>query len=153
MVAHEIAHQWFYGIVGNDQIKNPWMDEALCRFSEFLYNKSYHSKERISLKESSFESDHIMIQGGDKFTISDTRKITGSLYKWSKNSPENYGTIYEKGSALFYQMMKLLGEEKFEKALREYINEFAYSIVTPKEFKKFWNRYGDFSKLFQLYIG
>ena len=29
-VAHEIAHQWFYALVGSDQFRHPWQDEALC---------------------------------------------------------------------------------------------------------------------------
>ncbi|MBE0695651.1 MAG: hypothetical protein IH586_01895, partial [Anaerolineaceae bacterium] len=30
IAAHEIAHQWWYGSVGNDQANEPWLDEALC---------------------------------------------------------------------------------------------------------------------------
>lgn len=41
IVAHEIAHQWFYGIVGNDQIRYPFLDEGLCRFAEYLYEDAY----------------------------------------------------------------------------------------------------------------
>ncbi|MDW8269714.1 MAG: M1 family metallopeptidase, partial [Anaerolineae bacterium] len=29
VVAHEVAHQWFYGVVGNDQVDEPWLDESL----------------------------------------------------------------------------------------------------------------------------
>lgn len=36
VVVHEIAHQWFYGIVGNDQINHGWIDEGLCRFARPL---------------------------------------------------------------------------------------------------------------------
>jgi hypothetical protein len=33
VVYHEVAHQWFYGQVGNDQQAEPWLDEALADFS------------------------------------------------------------------------------------------------------------------------
>ena len=33
VVFHEVAHQWFYGQVGNDQQREPWLDEALADFS------------------------------------------------------------------------------------------------------------------------
>ncbi len=32
-VWHEVAHQWWYGLVGNDQIREPWLDEAVATFS------------------------------------------------------------------------------------------------------------------------
>jgi hypothetical protein len=34
---HEIAHQWWFGLVGNDQALEPWLDEALCVYSEALF--------------------------------------------------------------------------------------------------------------------
>lgn len=33
VVAHETAHQWWYGMVGNDQIDAPWLDEGIAEFS------------------------------------------------------------------------------------------------------------------------
>ena len=35
-VAHEIAHQWWYGLVGNNQYAEPWLDESLATWSEEL---------------------------------------------------------------------------------------------------------------------
>lgn len=36
---HEIAHQWWFGLVGNDQAMEPWLDEALCVYSEAIFYK------------------------------------------------------------------------------------------------------------------
>jgi hypothetical protein len=43
---HEIAHQWWFGLVGNDQAMEPWLDEALAVYSEaifyqYIYPNSY----------------------------------------------------------------------------------------------------------------
>lgn len=37
IAVHETAHQWWYGQVANDQAMEPWLDEALCTFSELIY--------------------------------------------------------------------------------------------------------------------
>ncbi len=39
---HEIAHQWWFGLVGNDQALEPWLDEALCVYSENLFYEYIH---------------------------------------------------------------------------------------------------------------
>jgi hypothetical protein len=31
---HEVGHQWFYGLVGNDQGRDPWLDEGLATYAE-----------------------------------------------------------------------------------------------------------------------
>ncbi|MCW2599538.1 MAG: putative alanine aminopeptidase [Frankiales bacterium] len=35
-VSHEVAHQWFYGLVGDDQARDPWLDEAFATYAEAL---------------------------------------------------------------------------------------------------------------------
>ena len=35
--AHEVAHKWFYGIVGSDQLLEPWLDEGIAQYATLLY--------------------------------------------------------------------------------------------------------------------
>lgn len=42
ITAHEVAHQWWYGSVGNDQVNEPWLDEALAMMSELLFYERYY---------------------------------------------------------------------------------------------------------------
>lgn len=37
MIDHEIAHQWFYGVVSNDPYNDAWLDEGFANFSEAVY--------------------------------------------------------------------------------------------------------------------
>jgi aminopeptidase N len=39
---HEIAHQWWFGLVGSDQAMEPWLDEALCVYSEALFYQNIY---------------------------------------------------------------------------------------------------------------
>ena len=34
VVDHETAHQWFYSLVGNDQARDPWLDETLATWAQ-----------------------------------------------------------------------------------------------------------------------
>lgn len=42
LTAHEVAHQWWYGVVGNDQVNEPWLDEAMAMFCELLYYERHY---------------------------------------------------------------------------------------------------------------
>lgn len=42
LTAHEIAHQWWYLVVGNDQVHEPWLDESLAKYSEVLFYERYY---------------------------------------------------------------------------------------------------------------
>ena len=42
LIPHELSHQWFYSLVGNDQAFEPWLDEAIATYSESLFYERYH---------------------------------------------------------------------------------------------------------------
>ena len=42
LIVHETVHQWFYGFVHNNQALEPWLDEALATYSEYLFYEIHH---------------------------------------------------------------------------------------------------------------
>ena len=34
VAVHELAHQWFYAMVGDSQARDPWLDEAFATYAE-----------------------------------------------------------------------------------------------------------------------
>ncbi len=42
IVAHEVAHQWWYGLVGSDPVNEAWLDEGLTNFSITYYFEDVH---------------------------------------------------------------------------------------------------------------
>ena len=146
-VAHEIAHQWFYGIVGNDQIRYPFLDEGLCRFAEYLYEDAYPPEQPqpdFSYAMADFLADSGIQESGDP-------TLRRTLYDWVDEGPEDYSFVYIYGGAMFYEMEETMGKDAFRAALRDYVDEFAYGFVTPEEFQAFWNARADFSGLFARY--
>jgi aminopeptidase N len=49
VIVHETAHQWWYSMVGNDQILEPWLDESLADYSEVVYYDEKSGPEALSL--------------------------------------------------------------------------------------------------------
>jgi hypothetical protein len=89
LVAHETAHQWFYGIVGNDQARQPYADEAatdfVARYVLGLRRASRCSSARLDLSIYRYSAacyyEDIYIQGGN--FLDDTRKKMGSTAFWA----------------------------------------------------------------------
>ena len=89
LVAHETAHQWFYGIVGNDQARQPYADEAaadfVARYVTGLRRGSRCSTGRLDLTIYQYSSacyyETIYIQGGN--FLDDTRRRMGSTAFWA----------------------------------------------------------------------
>jgi hypothetical protein len=89
LVAHETAHQWFYGIVGNDQAKEPFADEAAADFTARsvlgLRRASRCAKATLDRTIYSYSAacyyEKIYIQGGN--LLDDARKRMGSTAFWA----------------------------------------------------------------------
>ena len=151
-VTHEVAHQWFYGIIGNDQIRYPWLDEGFCRFAEQLYMEEYppeepHADWQYDINEF-FQTEYDLLTGKLEGISVD---MTLDLYEWAEGEPADYGLMYYKAASLWYKLRETLGEDSFGSALREYVDEFAWRFVTPASFRDFWRARGDVDALLSLY--
>jgi len=128
--AHEVAHQWWYNVVGNNVIDDPWMDEALATYSSVLYWD-------FTQGSSAYQEAMSYYQGRyDQFLQnSPDDKITGSLaYFTSLPNPAAYSVIvYTKGALFFQALRDKIGDEAFFEALRYYYNTYQFMIATPQD--------------------
>jgi aminopeptidase N len=46
-LVHELAHQWFFRLVGNDQWAAPWLDETLSSFAAMRLGRAVHGPDRL----------------------------------------------------------------------------------------------------------
>ena len=89
LVAHETAHQWFYGIVGSDQARQPFADEAAADFVARhvlgLRRASRCTTGRLDLSIYQYTNacyyERIYIQGGN--FLDDTRRAMGNAAFWA----------------------------------------------------------------------
>src|SRR5205085_1103765 len=46
-ISHEVAHQWFYRLVGDDEWSDPWVDETMTEFSAVRLGRALHGPDRL----------------------------------------------------------------------------------------------------------
>ena len=128
--AHEAAHQWWYNLVGNDVVDNPWMDEALTTYSSSLYYEFTQGPEAAKGLFSYYENRYQ--QAVD--TGSDDKVTQSETYFENLNDPRRYGAIvYAKGALFFRALRQEIGDEAFFSALANYFNTFKYKIARPDD--------------------
>jgi aminopeptidase N len=123
-VTHEIGHQWFYNIIGNNQIDNAWMDEGLDSFVQegFLQNGS-ELDEKMQAEYADLESVISQI------TPNTLNSGLGEFKSWA----DYYNIHYLRGKLLFYSLYKKIGKTDFDSFLVEYNRRFTFRIAYPND--------------------
>ncbi|MEA3344942.1 MAG: M1 family metallopeptidase [Chloroflexota bacterium] len=125
---HETAHQWWYGLVGSDQVDEPWLDEALVQYSTLLYYEEIRGPEVAEgIRERSFEQPYekLLEESRDAPVGQPVRAF----------SSKDYGpVVYGKGPLFFQALRDEVGDEAFFAILRAYLKSYRYKIATPEGF-------------------
>jgi len=130
VVAHEIGHQWFYALVGNDQVNHPWIDESLTSYTEIVYWRAYYSADKADEYVNSFQRRYLQYTGSRQ-----PDKVLDLPVK--EYSDWGYGAIvYAKGPMFYVELERQLGRDVVAKALTEYFHRMQYKIATTADVKK-----------------
>ncbi|MCI9518923.1 MAG: M1 family metallopeptidase [Clostridia bacterium] len=130
-VIHETAHQWWYGVVGNDETANSWLDEGLTEYSASLFyalNPDYgvEFEKRISDALSSLMLYIELYKPGFDADTSMDR----SLAEYADNMEYTYMT-YVKGQLMFDNLRRIIGDDAFYAALKDYYTANYLKIALP----------------------
>lgn len=110
VTVHELAHQWFYAMVGNSQARDPWLDEAFASFAEA-------------------EVDGVATDGGLRLP----GRVGASTMSYGGDGNGYYATTYAKGAAALVAARNAGPAPKFDAALRCYVNANAWRIADPAD--------------------
>lgn len=125
IVSHEVSHQWWYSLVGNDAIREPWLDEALATYSSGIYAQELLGEAAYQELLSEWEYNYRRAR-----EAVDT-PITASLDRFYNNSIY-YGLVYCGGALFYHELRAALGDELFFPGLQEYFKRFEYGVATTE---------------------
>jgi hypothetical protein len=129
-VVHEVAHQWWYSIVGNDQVDHPWLDEALANYSTALYYEMVHDPQTAAaaIEEQIEQRYRAYVQAyGDGIVGGPTSHYTRASY---------YPLVYAKGALFFDALRAEMGDEAFFGGLQSYYEEYKYQVASPSDLQR-----------------
>lgn len=128
-VAHEVAHQWWYNVVGDDIFTDPWLDEGLATYSSFVYFDVAQGSEAYQgiLDYYRQRYDKLVQSGNDD-------RVTNSLSYFEKEHPERYGSVVYAKAALFFDAVRQeIGDQAFFAGLQDYYQREMYKVAMPED--------------------
>ncbi|MEU6277512.1 M1 family aminopeptidase [Streptomyces populi] len=117
-LTHEIGHQWFYGIVGDDEYTSPWLDEAFTDYATDLAQGKTGTGCWSSVS-----------------WASSAENITNSMAYWDAHSSRYSTVVYGYGKCALHDLRRLLGDTTMANLLKSYATSHWYGVSTTAEFK------------------
>jgi len=142
IAVHETAHQWWFGLVGNDQAMEPWLDEALCTYSEALFYERYYP-------------DSLAMWRARRIDFYEPSGwIGGPIYAYG-SFREYRDAVYLNGALFLEGVRQRVGDEAFFAFLKDYAAQRAEQIATGEDFFTILSEHSsaDISDLITQYFG
>jgi hypothetical protein len=124
--AHETAHQWFYSLVGSDQLNEPWLDESLTQYATYLY---YVDRYGEADAEGFLENLH------GRWNNAQNRDLPIGLPAGAYSGQDYGAIVYGRGPLFVKELADTMGQERFDAFLHEYNQTYRYQIATAVDFK------------------
>jgi hypothetical protein len=116
--SHEVAHEWFYGLIGDDQARDPWLDESFATYAEALDRGT--AARYLSMTIPSGGRGRT----GQPMTFWETRQ---SIY---------FRSVYIQGAAALLRARRAVGAAAFDSAIVCHVRRNAHRITTPDDVRR-----------------
>jgi hypothetical protein len=128
--AHEVAHQYWYGLVGSDAREHPAADESLTQWSAQLYFEDRYGSERAQREgDAQLRMNYRMMRA--------LGEADGAVDRPVDAFPSTLayaGLVYGKGAYFYAALRKRMGEAAYFRALREYARRYRFQLAPATGF-------------------
>lgn len=130
VLVHEIGHQWFYYIVGNDPYEDAWLDESVTEFATSIFLSDYYQDEDYGFRSAQMAADAYRQEKYANLPLSEY------------NEGEYVSTVYGEAPLVLRNFFEERGgnDEALE-FLGAYYKEYQFKYVNTPTFKNFFTSY------------
>lgn len=143
VIAHELGHMWYYGMLANNETQEAWLDEG---FAQYLTNEASREVFGTQLGENPYQGlDRLIYPWIDKRWINVDQyyelAITGydePLNIFHDRFRENLtaGLVYSKGEAVLKMLQYMFGDSVFDAAMRHYLATWRFRHPDTRAFER-----------------
>ncbi|NIN00628.1 MAG: hypothetical protein GTO24_21845, partial [candidate division Zixibacteria bacterium] len=147
---HEIAHQWWYGMVASNEFEEAWLDEGFAVYSgraalEKRFGKDANIIDLWKIKMSALDYARF----GNLLDLQSDPVVKNS---WEfRNYVSHHSKVYLKASLILETLKNYIGEEMMDQVLKEYFRRHKFGHPKTSDFVQAVNRVSgeDFTFFFQ----
>lgn len=128
LIAHEVGHQWWYNMVGNDPVRTPWLDEGLAEYSTYVYWEAVHGQAA---------ADSLLV---NRWQMPVTYARNNGLDAVVNQPATAFGAgryetiVYAKAALFFHAVRQAVGDDMFFRILKAYVQRYRFREVQPSDF-------------------
>jgi hypothetical protein len=113
--SHEVAHMWFYGLVGNNQGRSPWLDESFATYAEGLDRGTAPAYLRMT----------IPVEG--------QRHVREPMTFWEPRQSIYFRSVYIQGAQGLLRGRSAAGTAAFDRAIGCHVRRSAHRVTVPND--------------------
>lgn len=127
VTAHEVAHQYWHGLVGSDSRDHPFVDEALAQYSAIIYLEDRYGRERAQRDgDANVKNNYHLLRALGQPDQPVNRAVS------SFRTPLAYaGIVYGKAPYFYEAARRALGDPAFFAAMQRYVRDNAFRVAAP----------------------
>ena len=145
VIAHEVGHNWFYGILGNNERASPWLDEGLNSYYEARHLMHKYPDAGVLGRKSEGLQKKLGVQDMDywgrfelAYLFNARRGLDQAIHLHSEEyTAMNYGTIvYAKSALVLKHLAGYLGQETYDECMKSYFERWKFKHPGPNDLRQ-----------------
>ena len=134
VLEHEVGHNWFQGMIANNEQVYPWLDEGINSYYDKWFEKELSRYKPTAKKKKTFQlnaDDAMFLETFERLHLAQPLSTTADSL-----TEANYSLIaYEKGAQFMQLLENELGRDVFLKGMQQYFEQWKYKHPYPSDLK------------------
>ncbi|MGZ5244311.1 MAG: M1 family aminopeptidase [Bacteroidia bacterium] len=145
LIAHEVGHMWYYGIIGSNETYRAFMDEGFTQFLTVWFmdkNTRYKTQDINTVTQRDARLLYPYLRAAIDPTQLPLNTHSDQFYSQIGHGG-GYGQVYYKTGVMLYNLQYVLGDSLFSAAMKNYYHQWMFKHPYPEDFR---NSISDFAK-------
>jgi hypothetical protein len=127
VTAHEVAHQYWHGVVGSDSRDHPFVDEALAQYSAIIYLEDRYGRERAQRDgDANVKNNYHLLRA-----LGQPDQVVNRPVSAFRTPLAYAGIVYGKAPYFYEAARRQLGDDAFFAAMQRYVRDNAFRVAAP----------------------